>query len=87
MSGVVGAKVPFQKFKCGGWTGCEADHNFLAPEDVMLVEMAIPNDHFEEHGGDPEKLTYAIEHKLAIQTETAVIPTVLGLWVEDAAAN
>ena len=85
--GLMAARVPFTKMKCGGWTECETEHDFLAPEDVLLIQMAIPLDHFEEHGGGPDKLPKALANHWVVQTDQAIIPTALGLWVEDASSN
>jgi hypothetical protein len=87
--GAIGSRVPPQQFKCGGWTGCEHDHDFYRPEDVLYVHLAIPVETFREdpHIYSTDKEAEAVRDGLLYVNDKAVIPTALGLWYEDCAAN
>ena len=77
-----------EHFKCGGWTGCDEDHTFLSPVDVLVLTEAIDLTEFREshHWTAGAEATAKANRTLYIGKET-VIPTMLGMWYEDCAAN
>ncbi len=84
-----GAKVKPEKFKCGGWTGCDEDHDFFPPEDVLVLNEAIPLDEFRTHHDiwTQEREDKAVTNKTLYVGKIAVIPTMLGMWFEEASVN
>lgn len=86
---VFGSKVKPTVMKCGGWTDCHKDHTFWAPQDVMVLAEAQHLDDLCDEHMDPEALEQAVAKGMLVVVEekNAVVPTVLGMWYEDAAAN
>jgi hypothetical protein len=85
---LIGSKVPPQKFKCGGWTGCDELHEFLAPEDVLVLTEALHLDGFREsHHWSKEAEDKAVANKALFVGRIAVIPTLLGMWWEETSVN
>jgi hypothetical protein len=82
------AKPP-QKFKCGGWTGCDDDHEFYAPADVLVLGEAVPLEDFRghEHLWTQKLEDKAVENRTLYVGKSNVIPTLLGMWLEDASVN
>ena len=78
-----------QKFKCGGWTGCDEDHEFYDPADVLILTEAVPLDDFRahEHIWTQEKEDKAVENRTLYVGTTLVVPTLLGMWYEATSVN
>jgi hypothetical protein len=89
MPGVVATRGKPTLAKCGGWTGCEEDHVFFAPEDVIVLEEAqMLGEMCEEHT-NPKAIEKAVGEGTLVYDEDkqAVIPTILGMWLEDCTVN
>ena len=86
---LLGSKEPSQKFKCGGWTGCDALHEFMDPGDVLVLNEAVELGEFRSHDHvwTQEKEDRAIKDRTLYIGRTVVIPTLLGMWLDDTAAN
>ena len=84
-----GAAAKPSKFKCGGWTECDEDHAFLAPQDILALHEALPLDMFrdEEHGWRQDLEDKAVGNHTLFIGNKVVVPTVLGMWFEAASVN
>jgi hypothetical protein len=88
MMGLFAAKVKPMKAKCGGWTGCEHDHDFYAPEDVLVVQEALTWEDFRAcEGWSEEKEQEALAQQTLFAGEKGIVPTMLGMWYEDVSVN
>jgi len=85
----MGSVVKPQRFKCGGWTECEHDHDFYAPEDVVILSLAVSYEEFRDCDSHwtQEKEDRARADKTLHFAKAGVAPTALGLWFEDASLN
>ena len=84
-----GSTKPATPMLCGGWTECDELHPMWEPQDVMVLnEVQYLDDMCEEHA-TPENVKHACDHGLLIHLpeKNAVVPTVLGMWLENCAAN
>ena len=85
---LLGSTTEPERFKCGGWTGCDEDHAFLAPVDVLVMNEAMLLEEFREsHHWTKEAEAEAVANRTLYVGTKAVIPTMLGMWYEDCAAN
>lgn len=86
---IMGSKVKPQKFKCGGWTDCEEDHDFYKPEDVLILTEAMEIEAFRDPMCEwsPEREAKAIAEQTLYVSPKAAIPTMLGMWREDCSVN
>ncbi len=78
-----------KRFKCGGWTGCDEDHEFFMPEQVLVLSDAeditdLREDH--EHW-DEEKMRRAVERGTLYESKGFIVPTLLGEWWDDCSSN
>lgn len=85
---LIGSVVKPQKFKCGGWTGCEHDHDFFAPEDVLILHQAITYEDLHcDETWTQQREDNARTHKTLYFGDKGVVPTMLGIWWDDCSVN
>ncbi len=76
------------KYKCGGWTGCDVLHEFLAPEDILVLTEAMSlSDFRDSHHWRQDLEDTVVANKTLFIGKVTVIPTMLGMWYEDASIN
>jgi hypothetical protein len=87
--GMIGSVVRPQRFKCGGaWFGCDHDHDWLAPADVLIVSNAITYEDMRAiEGYSQENEDKARNERLAYFGDKGLVPTLLGIWYENCSAN
>ena len=85
---LLGTAVKGKRFKCGGWTGCDEDHEFFTPTEVLVLTDAEDIKDLREHEHwDEAKMQTAVKRGTLYESKGFVVPTLLGEWWNDCSAN